>query len=104
MQVRKVELLPSALDGLADVVTDISHELYNPSAAHKLVDDFYKKVANLNTNPESYTVHESEMVKTIFRKITLGGYLIFYTVTEEYVYVAFVLHSLQDVDRILETY
>ena len=104
MQMRKIEVLSSALNDLADIVGYISHELYNPSAAHKLVDDFYKKVTKLKDNPELYTVHESETVKTVFRKMTLGGYLVFYTVTDEYVYIAFVLHSLQDVDRILETY
>ena len=100
----EVVVLPTAFQNLDDATSYISHKLFNPEAAHKLVDDFYKKVAKLKDNPKIYSIHESAIVKTVFRKITLGGYLIFYTASEKYVYVAFVLHSLQDVDRILEMY
>ena len=98
----KIEVLPSALKDLSNIVAYLSHELHNPSAAHKLIDVFYRKVANLKDNPKSYAIHENDAIKTIFRKIPLGGYLIFYTVTDDYIYITFILHSLQDVDRILE--
>jgi plasmid stabilization system protein ParE len=104
MRILDVVLLPSALENLADITGYISHKLHNPVAAHRLVDNFYKKVSGLKDYPEMYSVHKSDAVKTVFRKITLGNYLIFYTVGEKYVYVAFVLHSKQDVDRILEMY
>jgi len=100
----EVVVLPTAFQNLDDITNYLSHTLFNPSSAHRLVNDFYKKVAKLKDNPELYPIHESESAKKVFRKITLNGYLVFYTATEKYVYVAFILHSLQDVDRILKMY
>jgi len=61
----EVVVLPTAFANLDDATSYISHKLFNPSSAHKLVDDFYKKVAKLKDNPELYPIHECETVLTV---------------------------------------
>jgi len=94
----EVHVLPSADDHLLKIANYISNELYNPTAALSLIDHFERSIVELKDFPNRYPVHESDVVKTEFRKLTLGNYLIFYTVDGKYVYVAFILHEKQDFD------
>ena len=75
-----VHVLPSADDNLLKIAEYIANQLYNPEAAIKLVDDFETSILALKDFPNMYPVHESDVGETVFRKMTLGNYLVFYTV------------------------
>jgi Plasmid stabilization system protein len=100
----EVNFLTGAKKDILEIANYISNELYSPESAMRLIDKFKKAVNSLTTLPERYPVHESDTVKTIFRKMLVGNYLIFYIVKGKNVYIAFVIHKKQDFDIVLSTF
>ena len=99
-----VEVLTSAERDLHKIVDYISNELYNPDAALNLIDEFETAILKLADFPEMYSVHETDVTDVIFRKIAIKNYVVFYTLQDNIVYIAFVFHQLQDFDIVLKTF
>ena len=100
----KVEFLASAKDDMLQIANYISNDLYNPTAAMKLIAKLENAKNSLKQFPLTHPKHESDTVETVFRKILVDNYVMFYIVDGDNVYVAFVLHQRQDFDTILEKF
>jgi len=74
----EVDFLVGAEKDMLKIADYISNELYNPDSAMRLIDKFEKAKNSLMTLPERHPVHESNTVKTTFRKMLVANYVIFY--------------------------
>ena len=100
----KVEFLASAKDDMLKIASYISNNLYNPSAAMKLIAKLENAKNSLKQFPLTHPKHESDTVNTVFRRMLVDNYVMFYIVDGENVYVAFMLHQRQNFDIILEKF
>ena len=53
----KLEFLPQALQDMADAASYIAHELYDPDAAQRLLDDISDAVRRAGRFPYAYPLH-----------------------------------------------
>jgi addiction module RelE/StbE family toxin len=103
----KVKFLDEAENDILKIAYYISNELYNPTAATKLIKKMRQLANGLKEMPKRHPVYETYApLKQEFRKIVVGSYIMFYFINDEKkkVYIVFVMNEKQDFDTILATF
>ncbi|MFA5448605.1 MAG: type II toxin-antitoxin system RelE/ParE family toxin [Sphaerochaeta sp.] len=80
----KIEILPSALKDLTDVVAYIKDVLDNHRAAVDLARNFYSSILSLQDNPYTHALYPGRIPesKHEFRRMNIRNYAVFYWVEE----------------------
>lgn len=98
----KVRINPLALSDILELKAYISED--NPEAANKLGNLIYSKIENLADFPEMGTSLNTKLnIKTDYRFIICGVYLIFYKIEGEFLSVYRVLNGMRDYLSIIFT-
>lgn len=98
----KLLLSPLAADDLHDIHGYISEELDNPSAAGRLIKDIVKAYKRLKDAPFIGSPLDAKIdIKTDFRYLVYRGYLIFYKIDNNAVYIYRIINGRRDYCRIL---
>ncbi|MCH5193877.1 MAG: type II toxin-antitoxin system RelE/ParE family toxin [Oscillospiraceae bacterium] len=72
-------------DDLDSILEYISQQLFNPSAADRLLKKTEKKVRNIKENPFLYpTYHDEILAGKGYRYAVVSNYILFYTIDEEH--------------------
>jgi len=98
----RIRVNPIALNDLREIKAYITEELCNPNAATGIV----KKIISRYEQLGEYPMMGAELsavlnVKTDYRYLVSGNYLIFYRVEGEYVSIYRILYGRRDYMRIL---
>lgn len=95
----RVVIQPAALSDMTGIVTYVAADLKNPSAANRLADRFDEGIRSLSTFPTRCPLYlPPRPLEREYRKLAVGNYLIFFSVSEEEeeVTVARVLYGRSD--------
>lgn len=98
----KVRLTPVCKKDLSDIKEYISEELQNDESAKKTVGEILDKIDYLKDMPKiGSPLSAKTVVKTDYRYMVYGSYMIFYKENEQYVTVHRVLYARRDFMKIL---
>jgi addiction module RelE/StbE family toxin len=98
----KLQISPEAQNDLQKIRTYITTDLDSPLAAQKIISKITKAIRRLMEYPNSGASLSSVIgIKTEYRYLVCGNYLVFYRYEDEIVYVIRVLYSRRDYMRIL---
>jgi toxin ParE1/3/4 len=98
----ELKISPAALGDLLEIKQYISQELDNEQAAIKLIAQITTQIRSLSSFPQMGTPVSSIMdVRTDYRFLPCGHYLVFYRVSNELIYVSRVLYGKRDYIKIL---
>lgn len=101
----KVEYLPSALKDMSEIISYITKELDNRTAAGKLSEKFIETAGRIGDFPYSNPVYiPIKPLKNEYRKVVVENYLMFYSVNEEEktVTVSRVIYGKRNYDKTIE--
>ena len=86
------------LDSHADFLARVS-----PGAALRLIDEILSDIASLSENPQRFPIYENRFVSGDYyrRMLSAKRYLIIYEITEETVFVDYVIDCRQDYDWLI---
>jgi len=97
-----LEFLPIAQQDMIDIVSYISHDLSNPTAADELAEEMIEKAEKLRDFPFRNPVYPSiRSLKYEYRKQLVKKYIMFYYVTGNLITIARVIYSRRDFDNLL---
>lgn len=91
-------------DDLDDIVEYISQQLFNSSAADRLMKMAEEKISNISENPLLYPLyHDEKLAEKGYRYTVVSNYILFYTVDEETrtVYVLRLIYGGQNILNII---
>ncbi len=94
----KIRITPKAYDDLDEIYSYIASELFNETAAEKLMDKIEERIMGLKEFPFSCSFVEDDVLKSKgYRKLIVESYIAFYVVneTEKQVVVLRVLYGKQ---------
>lgn len=92
--INEIKYAPEAVSDLRSIIDYISVELGNPQAAERTVDDILDKIDYLSELPEIGRMLSSRVnVKTDYRYLVCGNYIVFYRVEHKTVKVVRVLNA-----------
>ena len=98
----KLLLSPLAADDLHSIHSYISEELDNQSAASRLIKDIVKAYKQLKDTPFIGAPLDVKIdIKTDFRYLVCRGYMIFYKVDCDAVYIYRIINCRRDYCRIM---
>ena len=98
----KIKLSPLAVTDLQEIKGYISEELSNPIAAKRVINQIINDYTLLETSPEmGASLYSKINIKTDYRYLVSGKYIIFYKTDSEYVYISRILYGARDYIRIL---
>lgn len=101
----KLVYTPDAITDLEKIKAYISEELDSPQAAQKTVNRIAKTASRLKRFPYSgESLDEYVSVKTDYRRLISGNYLVFYRVAQDCVHIIRVIHGSRNYARILFGY
>lgn len=101
----KLEYLPVARQDLVEIVSYISHQLCNPTAAASLAAQFMQAGERIAQAPYSYPAYRPlRALQKEYRKCLVGNYLMFYWVDEatQTVTMARVIYARRDYESFME--
>lgn len=98
----RVEYSPEAITDLEKIKAYISDELDSPNAASRILGKIMDAAGTLKRFPYSGESLDGYVsVKTDYRRLVSGNYLIFYRVAQDYVRIIRVIHGSRNYARIL---
>ena len=98
----RITYLPFFYKDLDAITNYIIKKLNNTIAANNLLDAIEKELLKRQLNPESYEkFHSKKKRNTIYYRIRVRNYLIFYTVQDNEMVVRRILYSRRNFDNIL---
>ena len=98
----KLRINPLATEDLIEIKNYITKELENPTAAIKVVRKIIENYEKLKEFPMmGADLSVKVNIKTDFRYLVSGNYIIFYRVDDEYVSIYRILYARRDYLRIL---
>ena len=98
----KLKISPEAKDDLAEIRGYIERELCNPQAALNVVSKIIKRIRELLDHPEMGASLSSIVdMRTTYRFLVCGNYLIFYRYEAEVIFVTRILYGRRDYLHIL---
>ncbi|MFZ3132090.1 MAG: type II toxin-antitoxin system RelE/ParE family toxin [Desulfosporosinus sp.] len=98
----KIRINPMAITDVQAIKASISED--NPAAAERTVNDIYSKVEKLAVFPQMGVSLSSRInIKTNYRFLVYGTYIIFYKIEGEFVSVFRVLNGMRNYLSILFT-
>ncbi len=101
----KVKFSEQAATDLDEILTYLSETLYAPQAAQRFYDAVSKQLGILADNPRIYPLHRDDRLNAPgLRFVTMGNYLLFYTVDDigSIVYIARILYGKRDLGAVFE--
>lgn len=98
----KLSYLPLFWEDLSSAASYIAHDLHNPSAARKLVDDVERGILAHVDNPTmAPTYHSTRNRPHPYHYFKVGNYLVFYVVLDDTVEVRRILYRARDLDSLI---
>jgi len=100
----RLTFLPIARQDLADIVSYISHELFNSTAANALAEKMIEAAERLRDFPYINAVHQTiKPLKHEYRKLLVRNYVMFYWIDEEHklITIARVVYARRDFEKLL---
>jgi toxin ParE1/3/4 len=98
----KLRINPIALEDLIEIKKYFENELDNPSSANKIIEKIIKRYESLKDYPLMGADLRLKIgIKTDYRFLTSGNYLIFYKCENEYVSVYRILYGKRDYLKLL---
>ena len=98
----KIKLSPLAITDLQEIKSYISEELNNPIAANRVINGIIEDYTLLEISPQMGAPLSSKInIKTDYRYLVSGKYIIFYKTDNEYVYIYRILYGARDYVNIL---
>ena len=100
----RLTFLPIARQDMTNIVSYISRELLNCTAANALADEMIEAVERLRDFPYIYAVHQTiKPLKHEYRKLLVKNYVMFYWVDEKskLITIARVIYASRDFERLL---
>lgn len=98
----KIRVTPAALNDLKEIKSYIENDLANPIAANNVVKRIIKDYSLLETSLYMGPVLSAKIhIKTDFRFIVSGNYIVFYKVDETYVSIYRILYGRRDYLKII---
>lgn len=92
---RPIRYLPSADEDLLNIFLTIATD--NEPAAHRLVDKIRTAVLRLKDHPLS--APSRAYIRPDLRGLSIGRYIVYYTVTPEEVLITRIMHMARDIDE-----
>ena len=99
-----LDITESFENDVGSVIEYISHKLYNPAAAERLLNDAETTVSKIAENPFLYPVYHDEIISEKgYRYAVVSKYLIFYSVDEagKTIHISRFLYGGQNIAEIL---
>jgi addiction module RelE/StbE family toxin len=100
----QLEYLPSAKQDMTDIAAYISHELFDPAAAEKLIAKMVESAELLTEFPYINAIHYSaKPLKKEYRKLIVKNYIMFYWIDEpiKKVIIARVIYACRNYIKLL---
>jgi addiction module RelE/StbE family toxin len=98
----KIKLSPTAVSDLQEIKNYISKKLSNPIAADRTINKIIKDYTLLETSPELGASLSCKLnIKTDYRYLVSGKYIVFYKTDIEYVYIYRILYGARNYVSIL---
>lgn len=98
----KIKVNPMATDDLIEIKDYITTELENPTAAVNVIRNIINKYEALKEFPLMGADLSSKVnVRTDFRYVVSGNYLVFYRADHEFVYIYRILYAGRDYLKVL---
>src|SRR5690554_274778 len=98
----KLRINPLATEDLIGIKEHITKEIDNPTAAIKVVRNIIESYEKLKEFPlMGVDLSAKVNIKTDFRYLVSGNYIIFYCIDDEFVYVYRILYAGRDYLKIL---
>ena len=93
----KLRFTPRAMNDLTMIRRLIREEYGNPKAAKRITDSLLAQCASLKQFPRSGTALNARFgIDTDVRYLVCEGYMIFYRIEDEFVYVGALIHGKTD--------
>ena len=98
----KLRVNPVALKDLIEIKEYISNELDNPESAHKIIEKIIRRYESLKAYPFMGADLSLKIgIKTDYRYLINGNYIIFYKCENDYVSVYRILYGKRDYLKLL---
>lgn len=98
----KIRVTPVALNDLKEIKEYIADELSNPIAANNVIKRIIDDYSLLEVSPHMGTPLSSKIhIKTDFRFLLSGNYLVFYKADKNYISIYRILHGRRDYLKII---
>jgi len=101
----KLEFLPIAKEDIDEIISYVSNNLNNKTAARKLANSFIKGANDILKFPYGISIYnQSKKLKNDYRCFKVNNFLMFYTINEkeQIITIVRVLYSKMDISNILE--
>jgi len=101
----QLRYLPSFVEDYWDTLQYISHELYAPQAARRLLDHTDKSIAMLADSPRFGKIFVTlEGKETPYRRLVVRKHIIFYRIDEQAqtVFIHRIVYGARDLERIVD--
>ncbi|MCL2809160.1 MAG: type II toxin-antitoxin system RelE/ParE family toxin [Treponema sp.] len=101
--IEEIKYLPSFQQELNAIVDYISITLEAPRAAMKLVDELDIEIKKLKRFPNAHRLYRPiKPIKTPYRIFTVGNYLVFYVVLEEYIEIHRIIYKKRNLSQLVK--
>lgn len=100
----RLDITESFENDVSAVIEYISHKLYNPSAAERLLKNAEKIVSEISENPFLYPLYHDEIIaEKGYHYAVISKYLIFYLIdeTNKIIHISRFLYGGQNIIEIL---
>jgi len=92
---RKVVMLPVAEQDLTVIVEYLAQ--FYESTALRQYDRIVKKIKELPLFPEKYEIYSAGQYRSVYRRMPVDSYLVFYVVLENTIEIHRILHGSRDI-------
>jgi len=100
--IEEIEYLPLFQQELDAIVDYISITLEAPRAALNLVDELDKEIKKLKTFPNAHRLYRPvKPIKTTYRILTVGNYLVFYVVLEKHIEIHRIIYKKRNLSQLI---
>jgi len=101
--IEDIKYLPSFYQELDDIVEYISIKLEAPRAALNLVNELDIEIKKLKKFPNAHRLYRPiKPIKTQYRILTVGSYLVFYVVFEKYIEIHRMIYKKRNLSQLIK--
>jgi len=101
--IEDIKYLPSFYQELDAIVDYISITLEAPRAALNLVNELDIGIKNLKKFPNAHRLYRPiKPIKTQYRILTVGNYLVFYVVFEKYIEIHRIIYKKRNLSQLIK--
>ncbi|MCL2765222.1 MAG: type II toxin-antitoxin system RelE/ParE family toxin [Treponema sp.] len=101
--IEEIKYLPSFQHELNAIVDYISIVLEAPRAALNLINELDIEINKLKTFPNAHRLYRPvKPIKTPYRIFTVGNYLVFYVVLDEYIEIHRIIYKKRNLSQLIK--